>query len=515
MNNTSCILTIIKNEHQYLDEWIKYHLDLGIDHIFILEDIDSDSHKEITDKYRDRVSLDSVLSVLNEAQRKEAKQVKELNKYNVQNLYFRNGLNYLKREYSDIYDWCFIIDNDEFITLENNTLEDVLKQFNDYEAFVMSWKCYGANGHINKPDYSNKGVVESFTKEAEGNIPNQVKTCYKLKSFKSEFLYVHHYPTDLCKWCNTDFQKSKCIPSYNKLYLRHYITKSWEEYVWKRKTRGYPWGRERNFDFFFKLNSDMLPIRDFLINQISKDTLVVMPYKQSGSQGNEIRITLNGWRKFCQFNYRFVVIGEFDESLKQEFPWVKFIECQSVPKKEGQYNPHIDIQNKFKIISKLYAEEYDGFIYICDDYYPIKPFELSDIKRIYYHNKTFFGNEKAPKSYWNYDKWKTRQLLDREGLPHVNYTIHYPCYFTFKNMDEIRKKYNLCEESYVFDDIYFNYFEHEEPILDCEIRLGIWDRGIFEREFQKAVDNPNIKFMCNSVEGWSKDLEDNLMKIVS
>ena len=33
----SCIFTVIKNEHEYLDEWIKYHLDLGIDHIFIFE----------------------------------------------------------------------------------------------------------------------------------------------------------------------------------------------------------------------------------------------------------------------------------------------------------------------------------------------------------------------------------------------------------------------------------------------------------------------------------------------
>ena len=37
--NTSCILTVIKNEHEYLDEWIRYHLNLGIDHIFIFEDI--------------------------------------------------------------------------------------------------------------------------------------------------------------------------------------------------------------------------------------------------------------------------------------------------------------------------------------------------------------------------------------------------------------------------------------------------------------------------------------------
>ena len=35
-----CIFTIIKNEQEYLEEWIKYHLDLGIDHLFIFEDND-------------------------------------------------------------------------------------------------------------------------------------------------------------------------------------------------------------------------------------------------------------------------------------------------------------------------------------------------------------------------------------------------------------------------------------------------------------------------------------------
>ena len=46
-----CILTIIKDEQEYLEEWIKYHLNLGINHIFILEDSNSTSHRYITDKY--------------------------------------------------------------------------------------------------------------------------------------------------------------------------------------------------------------------------------------------------------------------------------------------------------------------------------------------------------------------------------------------------------------------------------------------------------------------------------
>ena len=72
----------------------------------------------------------------------------------------------------------------------------------------------------------------------------------------------------------------------------------------------------------------------------------------------------------------------------------------------------------------------------------------------------------------------------------------------------------MLEESYVFDDVYFNYFKHEEPILDGKIRLGIWNQKIFKEEFQKALDNPNIKFCCNSVEGWSKELENALEKII-
>ena len=251
---TSCILTVIKNEHEYLDEWITYHLNLGINHIFILEDIDSDSHKNICDKYSDTVTLDSVLSVLDEETRKIAIEVKTLNKYSVQHIYFRNGLNYLKKRYSDKYEWCFIIDIDEFITLENenDSLENVLNIFNDYEAFVMSWKCYGANGIVKKPDYSNKGVVEIFAKESVDKMPNQVKSCYKLRTFNPDFLYTHHCPLNICKWCNADFIKDKINATYNKIYLRHYITKSWEEYVWKRKIRGFIWGRERDFDYFFK-----------------------------------------------------------------------------------------------------------------------------------------------------------------------------------------------------------------------------------------------------------------------
>lgn len=512
---TSCILTVIKNEHQYLDEWIKYHLDLGVDHIFIFEDIDSDSHKEMCEKYGDKVTLDTIDIVLDEQNRKKIRELKLSKKKNPQEIYFPKTLIWIQKNYN--YNWCFVIDCDEFITLQDKTLEDILEEYKNYDAFVLQWKIYGANGYINKPDYSNKGLIETYTKESDypGHhvLEWTTKTCYNLKTFKETYFKNNHQPTDVCKWCKTDYSNERKKLVFDNVYLRHYMTKSWEEYISKRK-RGYFMGFARTSDFFFKVNPDMLQIKDELLKLIETETLIVLPYKQNHSQGNEIRLALKGWRKFCKFKYHFIVIGEFDKQLENDFPWVEFIYCPSKEKKVGQYNPHLDIQNKFKVVSRMYSQMYTGFIYTTDDEYAIKPFNLDDITKTHYHALEFVGNEKAPKLYWNYDKWKTRQLLDREGLPHINYTTHYPCYFEFKKLEEIRKKYNLLEESYVFDDLYFNYFNHEEPILDNTIRLGVWNKDIFKNEFQKAVDNPNIKFICNSVEGWSKELEDEL-KIIT
>ena len=514
-----CILTVIKNEHQYLDEWIKYHLDLGIDHIFIFEDIDSESHKEITDKYGEMVSLQSIDNILNDDEKLKAREFKLTKKSNPQYIYIRKGLLYLKK--LNEYNWCFVIDNDEFITLENQNddLKNIVSLFSDYDAFIMQWICYGANGLVDKPDYINKGIVETYTKEIQGYIPTATpqslsKTCYNLNTYQDSYFLYTHQPSKECNFCRTNFKRDRNTPIYDKIYIRHYITKSWEEYVWKRKTRGFLYGQIRDFDFFFKVNPDMNHLKDQLMSLLKKEALVVLPYKQSGSQGNEIRLALNGWRKYCEFDYHFVVIGGFDESLKNEFPWVEFISCKAKEKKEGQYNPHLDVQQCMEVIYDIYHKAYDGFIWMVDDNYAIKSFSLEDITTIHYLNLSFNGEKNQPASYWNHDKWKTRQLLDREGFPHINYTTHYPCYFEFNKLKLIWDKFNMREESYVLEDIYFNYFSHLNPIQVDSIRLGIWSSRDFENKFQNAVNDPNIKFICNSVEGWSKELEQAVAKIV-
>lgn len=47
----TCIITIIKDEQPYLEQWIKYHINIGIDTFFIYEDFFSSSHRKICDKF--------------------------------------------------------------------------------------------------------------------------------------------------------------------------------------------------------------------------------------------------------------------------------------------------------------------------------------------------------------------------------------------------------------------------------------------------------------------------------
>ena len=92
------LVAIVKNENRYLDEWIRYHCELGFDTLFILEDRGSESHKHITDRYPN-VILRSASEFTNTKQARIFNEV-----YN----------NVIKQE----YDWCLLLDTDEFVTCD-------------------------------------------------------------------------------------------------------------------------------------------------------------------------------------------------------------------------------------------------------------------------------------------------------------------------------------------------------------------------------------------------------------
>lgn len=259
----TCINTVIKDElDEYLKAWLDHHTKM-VDHIFVFEDIGSHSHKHITDKYNN-VTLASALDIYDTEKDKE-KALKR--KGSVKQLfYLMYGV--LKIQALNIYDWCFTLDIDEFITLEEpyKAILDVLSEFQDYDAILLQWMNFGANGRIYKPNYNGRDYREFYTKVANDSkfdaaVCTNTKVCWNLRKVTKWNLCGTH--CGVGKWVKTNFKKNRRIASYEKMYLSHYITRSWEEYLWKLYKRGMHCGENhRKIKDFFEINDDMLPMYD-------------------------------------------------------------------------------------------------------------------------------------------------------------------------------------------------------------------------------------------------------------
>lgn len=254
-----CICTMIKNEHQYLEDWLKYNISLGVDKIFITEDIGSESHKDITDKYSE-VEIFKM--------EKPSEDAQTYGQHNCQIAMFK----YVKS--LNEFDWCFIIDIDEYITItEDISLKDFLNQYSEYSELILYWKNYGANGHIEKPDYSKvESYREYYTKECDysdydkkfgyimkkGINLNQIDSTYRVNN--------HLHSTG--NYIKTNFQKRIHYPCFDRAYISHYTTKSWEEYKWKVLNRGMCYKHHRKINDFFEMNTDMLLLKEKLLSEL-------------------------------------------------------------------------------------------------------------------------------------------------------------------------------------------------------------------------------------------------------
>ena len=263
MNNKIALVTVIKDEQEYLKEWLDYHIPM-VDKIFIFEDINSSSHRDIVCNYCDKVELiDSEHLYFN----KKDKLLKLIN-YNAynQNKKQIEMIQYVINLHT--YDWCIVMDIDEFLTItDNRSLHEVLYDYSEYDELLIYWRNYGANGHIYKPDYNNGLYRKFYTKECNQihkDIQNKAFTKKALNlnriNFKLGFFTQHFHNSE--NYIKTDFTKDVENQCYDKLYIKHYITKSFEEYYNKLFIRGMCNNGHRTLDDFFEMNPDMEDKRD-------------------------------------------------------------------------------------------------------------------------------------------------------------------------------------------------------------------------------------------------------------
>ena len=243
----------IKDETEYLKEWLDWHFGLGITDIYLYEDYNSVSHLDITNQYNNAY-LDKISRVFSEEYPSNFQFTKK-GAWKQSYLY-----HYFYNKYRDKYDWIMFIDVDEFLILKK-PLQEILDEFKNNLAIKFKWRIMTANGHIKKPAGN---VMDNYTEVYKKVFQykydcKSIINCRLNKSVKWE-IYIHSIKGAV-------FPINEFGEHYG--YINHYFTKSWEEYKFKLLSRGDICSGNRKIRDFFKINKDMCKIKNDLIREIN------------------------------------------------------------------------------------------------------------------------------------------------------------------------------------------------------------------------------------------------------
>ena len=256
MKNKVYIFTLVKNEQRYINEWIEHNLNIGIDKIIIFEDIGSNSHYSNVCNYNN-VILYNIKDIFN----KEEKELYNKHKCIRQIACFVC----FNRLFCKQCDWSSCIDVDEYI--ECNNINEIIKNNESYAQIAIYQKVYTYNNYIKDP-YPNEiySIRNTYTKYN-----------YSVWGHKSLFnmhnqLIINNFNNPICVPHRIiDFDAKECIKSNYE--IGHYITKSWEEYVYDQEVRGrMDWWTRDNYRFFLKANE---LTEDELINKLQQYNLSI------------------------------------------------------------------------------------------------------------------------------------------------------------------------------------------------------------------------------------------------
>ncbi len=252
-----CICCIGRMENRYINEFISHYLKIGVDKIFIYDN-----------NYDDEEYFEDVIpnELLN-------KQVEIIN--------FRNMSYCQLKAYQDCYDkhnkeydWMLFIDCDEFLHIEKfDNIKNFVNQekFNNFALIHINWMVFDDNNQIK---YEEKSLQERFpspkmplnwvkTHPISENC--LIKTLIRGNLSQIKWSNTPHTPISNYRCCNPSGIEVNSNHFLNPIdfdyaYLKHYTTKTIEEWLDIKTKRGFPDGNKDHFkkvniiDEFFKTN---------------------------------------------------------------------------------------------------------------------------------------------------------------------------------------------------------------------------------------------------------------------
>lgn len=228
------ICCIAKLENYYIREWVEWYKNIGVTNICLYDnnDIDGEHFEDVIGDY-----IENGFVIVKDV-RGESKM--QLPCY--QNCY---------DEYKDVYDWFGFFDADEYLELENGSINDFLKreEFKDVEAIRVCWKNFDDNDLLRVED--NNYSINRFNRVVNPeDICNRI-TKTLVRGGQNE-LKIYQEPGGAhgqhlnCKTvdCYGNLCDNEKIFLDNRIWdiawLRHYRFKTIEEYLYLKLDRLYP-----------------------------------------------------------------------------------------------------------------------------------------------------------------------------------------------------------------------------------------------------------------------------------
>lgn len=257
-NLKTALVAIGRRENLYAREFVEHYKNIGFSNIIIMDNNhEGEEHfEEVLQDY-----VDSGFVIIEDYRNQIKPQMR--------------GYTEMYAKYKNEYDWIAFFDFDEFLFLNNITINEWLGGYpDDCEEVLINWLCMTDNNLVR---YDPRPLVERFTEAmpldrcVQYNFPDD---CHVKSIIKGNLNVVFggnpHVPDTPLKAYNATGIRCQNSPfqpiDYTKAHLRHFTTKTIEEWMTRKMKVGTP---DRDPNSFLPFYKD----RFFKINQMTDDKL--------------------------------------------------------------------------------------------------------------------------------------------------------------------------------------------------------------------------------------------------
>ncbi len=161
------ISAIVRNEEPYVDEWIEFHLMMGVEHFFIYDNGSSDGTVSAlrTSPHADRITVMEWANLVAgwEGVAGSAGRMQKL------------AMLHAIANYGHMTEWMAFIDLDEFLyPAKAGSLLDILAAYDDLDSLSVYWNMFGTSGHASKPEGL---ITENFTMRSRRRSGSNKNLC--------------------------------------------------------------------------------------------------------------------------------------------------------------------------------------------------------------------------------------------------------------------------------------------------------------------------------------------------